>query len=78
MGGQPAPDGSLIEARILWWRSSPVKTFGGKYTAILVNPNDWALHNKTITFHMGDRQATQTAAWDGTDLKAVTLNLTFP
>ena len=67
-------------ARVRWWRSNPVETFKGKYTAIIVKPNDWALQGETITFHMGNLQAAETAVYDGRTLQSglVTMNLTFP
>ena len=84
LGGIPAPNRLFIEARVRWWRSntdpdqSQGKTFAGSYNTIIVGPNDWALHQGTVTFHLGDLQAEETAIYDGRRFLVVTLNLTFP
>jgi len=78
LGGEPAPNGLFIEARVKWWHSDPAKVFNGSYTAVIVNPNDWALQKEQITFHIGDLQAEESAIYNGRVLKAETLNLTFP
>ncbi len=78
LGGQPAPNGLFVEARVRWYRSEPAKVFNGSYTAIVVSHNDWALQGETITFHIGDLQAEETAVYNGRLLKTETLNLTFP
>jgi outer membrane lipoprotein-sorting protein len=78
IGGQPAPNGTFLEAHVLWYRTKPAKVFEGSYTVIMVSPNDWALHGQTITFHYGNLQAEETATYNASTLQAVTLNLTFP
>ena len=61
-----------------WWRSAQVKVFDGRYIGIYVAPNDWALQGQTITFHIGDSQANETATYNGRTLSFDFLNLTFP
>ena len=61
-----------------WYRAKPAKVFNGSYVAIVVKPNDWALHGETITFHIGGLQAVETAIYNGKVLNPETLNLTFP
>ncbi|MBI2855616.1 MAG: hypothetical protein HYX93_02080 [Chloroflexi bacterium] len=78
MGGQPAPDGLLIYAKVRWYSSKTVKTFGGKYQGLIVAPNDWALDRETITFHLDGVQANETAIYSGSVYDFKTLNLTFP
>jgi hypothetical protein len=63
---------------VLWWRSDLAKVFNGSYTAVIVSPNDWALHGKIVTFHLVDFQAEETSIYNGQVLKTETLNLTFP
>ena len=65
-----------------WWRSNPDqgKTFDGSYNTIIVGPNDWALQKGTITFHIGDLQAEETAIYDGMRFQIpdeMILDLTF-
>ena len=84
VGGQAPPNGTFVEARVKWWRSNPDrgssegKVFQGNYNPIIVSPNDWALNGETITFHLGELQADQTAVYKGGTFQVVTLNLTFP
>ncbi len=78
MGGQPAPDRLEIQARVNWWRSDTVRTFGGRYAGLYVAPSDWALNNATITFHIGDNQAEETVTYNGRTIRTEILNLTFP
>ena len=79
MGGQPAPDGLLIEARVRWWVSDPVKTFDGRYQGLFVSPNDWALQGAPVTFHIGESQAVETATYNGRTLSFdFNHHLTFP
>ena len=89
VGGATPPNGTFVEARIEWWKSNPDrsrpegKVYNGRYTDIFVAPNDWALNNKTITFHYIDangneKQANETATYNGRQLKVTNLNLTFP
>lgn len=78
IGGSPAPNGMEIQARVRWWRSDMVRTYNGRYQGLIVSPNDWALQGQTITFHIGDRQANETATYNGRSLVFDFLNLTFP
>jgi hypothetical protein len=60
-----------------------VKTFGGAYQNLIITPNDWALDNKTVTFHVAGLKATETAIYNadvlgGTQNGRETVNLTFP
>ena len=89
VAGEAPPNGTYVEARIKWWRSNPDrdgtegKVFDGEYHNLFVAPNDHALNNQTITFHYIDargneKQANETAQYNGRQLKVETLNLTFP
>jgi hypothetical protein len=82
IGGQPATDGTFVEARVMWWRSdttqSEGKVWNGSYNIISVKPNDWALEGEIITFHIGDLQAEQTSRYNGRAFLVSTINLTFP
>ena len=78
LGGQPAPNGEFISAHVKWWVSRPSKIFNGSYTALLVVPNDWALQGQTITFHLGELQAEETAIYNGQAFIVENLSLTFP
>ena len=83
MGGQPAPNGSEIQARVKWWYSDTVETYNGRYIGLSVSPNDLALNGATITFHIISNgvaisQATETAKYNSRNLTPQTLNLTFP
>ena len=78
VGEEPAPNGLFIEARVLWYRSEPAKVYEGSYVALILSPNDWALQGETITFHIGDLQAEETATYNGRSFQVVTLDLIFP
>ena len=78
VGGSPAPNGLVIEARVNWYRSETVRTYDGRYQGLAVSPNDWALQGQTITFHIGDKQANETAIYNGRTLAFQLLTLTFP
>ena len=78
IGGVPAADGTLIEARVQWWRSDPSTVYQGKYSNIIVTPNDWALNGKIVTFHTGELQALETAIYNGRTFQLMSINLTFP
>ena len=83
VGGQPAPNDLLIQARVRWWHSKTVETFNGRYSALSVAPNDLALHGGTVTFHIIQNgvavsQAAETATYSSRNLTPAILNLTFP
>jgi hypothetical protein len=78
VGGQPAINGTFIEARVEWWRSRPSKVFNGSYSPIIIAPNDWALDGKTISFHYGELQAAETSIYRGSAFQVLVVNLTFP
>ena len=61
-----------------WYRSDLTKVFNGSYVALTVKPNDWALQNEIITFHIGDLQADETSVYNGRGFQVATLDLTFP
>lgn len=67
VNGMPVPDGFEIVARVLNYESLSVTVQGGKYSvnheALLVGPPDDTFRNQTITFHLGDVQADQTAVF---------------
>ena len=83
VGGQPAPDGLTIQARVKWWYSETTETFRGQYSGLTVAPNDWALDGATITFHIIEdgepvSQAQETRTYRGSNFAPVALTLTFP
>tara|TARA_B100000745_G_C19894277_1_gene299195 strand:- start:206 stop:556 length:351 start_codon:yes stop_codon:yes gene_type:complete len=78
VGGEAPPDGTLMEARMKWYITDPVTVNNGNYI-IIVAPNDWALQMESITFHVGDKQATETVEYDGRQIGYNNnFNLTFP
>lgn len=83
VGGNPAPNGLEIQARVQWWHSETVRAFRGRYASLTVAPNDWALDGATVTFHIiqdGEAvsQAEETFTYRGVNIQPQFLNLTFP
>ena len=76
--GAPAPDGIVIEARVLWYVSKHVTTFGGKYQGLVASPNDWALDAREINFYIGDIKASESSIFSGNVFAHSEIDLTFP
>ena len=56
VGGEPAPDGLQIVARILDYQSQPVLTTGGAYSLLTVGPPDGTYLFNKVTFHILDHE----------------------
>jgi hypothetical protein len=76
--GAPAPDGIAIEARVLWYVSKSVSTFGGRYQGLVASPNDWALDARAIAFYIGDVKANESSIYTGSVFGHIEINLAFP
>ena len=80
VNGQPVPDGYQIHAAVGDYVSAPVPVSDGKYEELAVSPQGRNYHNQTVTFHLGDVQAAETATFriSGVPVLHVGWNLTFP
>ena len=75
--GAQVPDGYQIVARIgNTYESEPVTVIGGRYPFLTVAPQELGGGTHTITFHLGDVIADQTARWAVASVD-LNFNLTF-
>ena len=79
VGGQPAPDGLVIVARIEDYESEPVVTDDGKYARLTASPPSSSYLFKVVSFHIPafGVQATETELFLGGPEERQ-LDLTFP
>ena len=79
IGGNPAPDGLTLVARINDYESEGVVTKNGRYSFLIVSPPTGAYFIETITFHIPelDIQAQETDVFRGSTA-TIEKALTFP
>lgn len=85
IGGRPAPAGLLITGRIAEYRSAPVTTQEGRYSALPVGPLDTKFFDRPIAFELTRPSDGKTAVAEQTLVfralpqpSLYELDLTFP